>query len=200
MTAGEVFSELGFHHATIREICGRAGSNVAAVNYHFGDKERLYAAVLEYADQCTNEEHPIDVDFGAGLTPEQRLRELVRRFLARIFGAGRNGWYAGLMARELVDPSKALEPVVERSYRPQLRQLVAIVQDLMGDQTSEEEARICAFSVVGQCVFFHLARTIIGQLDPQLRFGPEDIDRLADHVTRFSIAAVKNLKREGYPS
>jgi len=200
MTAGEVFSELGFHHATIREICGRAGSNVAAVNYHFGDKERLYAAVLEYADRCTNEEHPIDVGFGAGLTPEQRLHELVRRLLGRIFGAGRTGWYARLMARELVDPSEALEPVVERSYRPQLQQLVAIVQDLMGDDTSEEEARICAFSVVGQCVFFHLARTIIGRLDPQLRFGPEDIDRLADHVTRFSIAATKNVKREGYVS
>jgi AcrR family transcriptional regulator len=198
--AGEVFAKHGFHHATIRDICGRAGSNVAAVNYHFGDKERLYAAVLEYADRCTNEEHPIDAEFGAGLTPEQRLHELVRRLVSRIFGAGRAGWYAKLMARELVDPSKAIEPVVERSYRPQLQQAVDIVRELMGNQASEEEARICAFSVVGQCVFFHHARTIIGQLDPQLRFGPEDIERLADHITRFSIPAIRNVKREGYVS
>jgi len=199
LTAGEVFAEHGFRAATVREICRRANSNVAAINYHFGDKERLYAAVLEFADRCASEEQPIQEGFRAGLTPEQQLHEFVRRVLRRIFGKGRTGWYAKLMAREMVDPSEAIEPVVERSYRPQLQQLVDIVQDLLGDQTSEDEARVCAFSVVGQCVFFHHSRSVIRRLDPELQFGPADIERLADHITRFSVAALKNLKREGYP-
>ena len=47
--ATEVFAEVGYRAATLREICRRGQANLAAVNYHFRDKEHLYAAVVEAA-------------------------------------------------------------------------------------------------------------------------------------------------------
>ncbi|MBT5382627.1 MAG: helix-turn-helix transcriptional regulator, partial [Phycisphaerae bacterium] len=47
--AMSVFGEHGFRGGTVRDICDRAGANVAAVNYHFHDKASLYAEVLQHA-------------------------------------------------------------------------------------------------------------------------------------------------------
>jgi AcrR family transcriptional regulator len=45
--AGPVFANRGYQAAKIREICEGAGGNVAAINYHFGDKLGLYTEVLQ---------------------------------------------------------------------------------------------------------------------------------------------------------
>ncbi|HEY3348340.1 MAG TPA: TetR/AcrR family transcriptional regulator [Thermoanaerobaculia bacterium] len=47
--AEESFAAAGFVGATTRQVAARAGVNVATLHYHFGNKERLYRAVLEAA-------------------------------------------------------------------------------------------------------------------------------------------------------
>src|SRR5450631_681854 len=44
--AGRIFADRGYRSATIREISVAAGANVAAVNYHFGDKLALYTEAV----------------------------------------------------------------------------------------------------------------------------------------------------------
>ena len=50
--AGEEFAGKGFDATRIRTICDRAGANMAAVNYHFGDKEQLYVETVLDAHRC----------------------------------------------------------------------------------------------------------------------------------------------------
>ena len=45
--AEELFADGGFESVSVREITALAGANVAAVNYYFGDKKRLYAAIFD---------------------------------------------------------------------------------------------------------------------------------------------------------
>lgn len=45
--AEHLFAERGFAETSLRTITGRAGVNLAAVNYHFGSKKALIQAVFE---------------------------------------------------------------------------------------------------------------------------------------------------------
>src|SRR5580765_7539218 len=116
--AGEVFAEVGFRDATVREICKRAGANVAAVNYHFGDKEALYLEVLRYTHAKALEKYPPLLDVPIDAPPEKKLRAFVCSLLLRIFDKGPTAWHGKLMSREMIDPTAALDSVVEERIRP----------------------------------------------------------------------------------
>src|SRR5579863_3328576 len=82
--AGQVFAEHGFQAATVRDICTRAGANVAAVNYHFRDKAGLYLAVLRHS-MTAGTGHPEPRDAAAlAESPEEALRLMIAAMLLRM--------------------------------------------------------------------------------------------------------------------
>jgi AcrR family transcriptional regulator len=189
--AGEVFAEHGFRAATIREICDKAKANVAAVHYHFGDKEELYAAVFDYARGAVAQFDQVPPTAPA----EERLRAFIRAVLARFFDKGRPAWLGKLIAQEMVEPTKALDALINAQIRPNSERLRAIVRELIGAEIDEQELWRCSFSVVAQWLFYFHCRQIVKRLNPKQEFGPGDLDRLADHIVKFTVAALKGWKQ-----
>ena len=105
--AGDVFSESGFRAATVRDIVSRAGANIAAVNYHFGDKEGLYAAVLQYFAKESLAKYPPGGGLRPDASPEEQLYAFVRSFLLRIVDPGHQSVHGRMMAREMIEPTAA---------------------------------------------------------------------------------------------
>jgi TetR/AcrR family transcriptional regulator, regulator of cefoperazone and chloramphenicol sensitivity len=191
--AGEVFAERGFRAATIRDICKRADANIAAVNYHFGDKDGLYAAVLTFAHRSAVEEFPIDA--APGSSAEQRLFHFVHAMLRRMLNTGRPAWHGKLMAREMVEPTAALDLLVKDSIRPQSLLLEGIVRELLGPDVDADRVHKASFSVVGQCVFYRHCKEMLHRLSPQFdAAGSAHIEALARHIAEFSIAGIAAIR------
>jgi AcrR family transcriptional regulator len=193
--AGEVFAEHGFRQATVREICRRAHANVAAINYHFHDKQGLYEAVLKYALSRVRNKYPT----GHGpITPdnvEQELHGMIAARLHAVFDLGRTAWHSKLMSREMIEPTEALDALVKEELEPFFQRLQSCVRAILGPDVGDEQVRRCAFSISSQWVYYHYNRQVISRLDPAMRFGPDDVDALAAHITQFSLAALKELRR-----
>jgi TetR/AcrR family transcriptional regulator, regulator of cefoperazone and chloramphenicol sensitivity len=191
--AGEVFAEKGFRSATVRDICARAGANIAAINYYFQGKDSLYLHVVEYAQERALEARPIIVD--AGAEPREQLRQFLASFVARVLDPAGPAWHSKLMLREMVEPTPALDRVVASSIRPTFEALTGIITKIAPGLT-EHEARLCASSVLGQCLVHRHCQPVMERVFPEQRCTGECLARLADHVYHFSLAGLLAMNAE----
>ena len=191
--AGEVFADRGFHAATIKEITDRAGASLASVNYHFRDKAELYAAVLRrLADETAVIVPPDECLSGDAAT---RLRQFIRHLCTAMMGRERCGWEQVLMAREMAEPTGALDPFYEQVIRPLTEKLSGLAAELLDVPPTAPAAGLAAASVLGQCVYYLKQRTLIRRLHPQLGDRP-DVDELIAHVTQFSLAGIRAERKQ----
>jgi AcrR family transcriptional regulator len=191
---GEIFAEQGFRSATVREISRRANVNVAAVNYHFRGKEGLYSSVLRYTLDSAIKKYPLELGLKAGATPEEALRAFIRLLLSRVLDDGRPAWHGKLMAREFIEPTAALDQMIEEAIQPLYQGLSAILRQLMGPEAEDDEVRMSLMSIVGQCIYYFHVRPVVEKIY-QREFGPKDLEQLSEHVTRFSLGGIEALRR-----
>jgi len=197
--AGEIFAEEGYPKATVRDICRQAGANIAAINYHFGDKKGLYLAVLKHYQELSFQAYPPNLGIDEFQSPEEKLRAFIRAFLMRIMDEGRPAWFGKLLAREFTQPTWAFDILVEETIRPSFQILTSIVASILSKRAKEREVRLCSMSIVGQCLYFRHSHPVITRLFPGEVFGPKQIDELTDHITSVSLYGLlqdKNIKHQ----
>jgi len=193
--AGEVFAERGFRRATVREICRRANVNIASVNYYFKSKQDLYADVLEFSWRQALRMYPDEEGSGTPERAEDRLQRFVHTFLLRILDEGRPAWFGKLTAREIVEPTGALDRVIERAIRPLHELLGGLVREVLGKGASPEEIRRHVFSILGECLFYRHGRHVIAKLYPEVRIDAVEIERIADHIASVALCALRRPTR-----
>jgi AcrR family transcriptional regulator len=195
LKAGEqLFALVGYRHATIREICQRADVNVAMITYYFGSKEELYRAVLEQSLRDSVERYLPPAHSLDDATPEERLYAFVMALLSHVLDEGGSALIGQLMSREMTEPTFALESVVAKIIRPRSETAISIVRAFLGPGATDEEVILCEQSIVAQCLHYRHNRPVLDRLHPSLQYGPDDVKRLAQHITRFSLDALLGFR------
>lgn len=188
--AREVFSQRGFQGATVREICRRADANGAAVNYHFGSKDGLLAEALNFASLAALQKAHIDG------CPEVRLRLFIRDFMMMLLDEKNPSSQCRIMARELADPTPALDKIVHEAIAPLHEFLGRLVREIIGERVGTAELRRCVYSILSQCLFYRHSHPVLQRLHPTLRYDQKEIEAIAVHIVEFSLAGIKQVSRK----
>lgn len=197
--AEALFASNGYHAVSVREITAAAQCNLAAVNYHFGNKQNLYLEVfrsrwLPRASRLHRNFRKSLKDNG-NLSPNVVVRSLARAFLEGPISDEERTRHHKLIFGEFAQPTQAFELVADQVLKPLFTNLVTDLKTAMPDTTRDKQLALNAFSILAMVLYFNLARPLITRvLD-----GHDEIDfkdRLIDHIVEFSLNGIGAGKKE----
>lgn len=197
--AGEVFAEKGYRDATIAEISKRADANIAAVNYHFGSKDRLYVEAWRSAFGAGLGRHPPDGGLNGNAPPEDRLRARMAALIRRVLDGDTREFE--IMRREMGDPTGLLDEAHHQSIEPLRRETLRLVGELLGPRASAGQVALGMMTVMSP--IFHAMQRIWHRRklakhrppDPHL-LAIRDVESFISHTLRFVLAGLRAM-REG---
>jgi AcrR family transcriptional regulator len=196
--AGHVFAEKGFDRATGREICDRAGANTAAVNYYFGGMDGLYAAVLEEANRRLIPLATLASTVAGKPDAKAQLQAIIELAVGKLTGPLSSPWAFGVIARELLSPTPALDALRRQQGIPKARIVTSIVAELM-DLPAEHPAvaRGCLMLMAPFVMLMIGDRLSLKQFLPGLDLGATGAAALSRHLLTFMLGGLAAVAREG---
>lgn len=197
--ASALFAAHGFHGTKVRDIATRGGVNLASGHYHFGSKKALY---LEVFRAQFVEIGRVLQQLGARPT-EAQLRRMTPEALMAMLHTRIKGMldhllgpppsvHGQLMMRELMDPSEALPVIVAEFIQPMEAETEQLVARLVPDLSAEEVER-CAFSIVGQVLFYRFTMPAVLHMMERDAYPPEFTTELAEHIVTFSLGGMERV-------
>jgi AcrR family transcriptional regulator len=191
-TAGAVYAEKGHPRTTSKEICARAGTNMAAVNYHFGGKDGLYEAVLVEAHRRL-----VSLDdlqrIAAGRAPaRERLLQVLRLVLGRV-AETRQAWAFKVLVQEMMAPSPQIPALIRQAVLPKVQVLFGILADLLGLEPADPAVQRAVFFAIVPAILMLVApkpmrRRVLPTLDKEPQAAVEE-------YLVYALAGLEALRR-----
>ncbi len=195
--AGKLFASQGYASVSTRALAKAGRVNLSAITYHFGGKQGLYREVLRRLIADTD---PILVPaverIRAGVADaagdRARLARVVAGFVRHLLGSilahDRMRWQMALMLREFHQPSAAFPILLEERINPLHDAVAGMVAAATGGDPAATETRLQTAALIGQCMAFGIARTVVCARLGWDRYTPDRIELIVQTVTPAVLA------------
>lgn len=191
LDAAEIlFCEKGYDGTSVRDLTARANCNVAAVNYYFGGKDKLYIEMFRRQMQYIVEnqiERMNQLAASSNLTLEQLIREIVYYPLRSAYEKQQRGQVMRLMVREVLNSSLAGEKLTE-DFRVQIMDKVVPLLMRLSPKMNKKQAQLIFSSIESLHLHPFLFMEHYLNMIEGLTF-----DDLIDHIVGFGAAAIRGM-------
>ena len=190
----DLFGRHGYEASSIRDIARAAGVNSAGIAYHFGGKDGLRQACAETIVATMQRQVlgpkplpplPPDLDPDAALEAILAAVGRVTAFAAR---APESETIARFVVREMMEPTPAFELLYEGLVGPVHGRLCALWAAAAGTEAEAPETRLSVFAMIGQVLYFRLARPAVMRRMGWQAIGAEEGEAIAG-IIRAAVAA-----------
>jgi AcrR family transcriptional regulator len=192
--AEQLFSEHGFEGSGVREIAATAGCNIAAINYYFGGKDKLYTEVwrrqlIQMRDARMQAIEQVMSENDGNPSLEDLLRSFANAFIGPFVDESRSRRFMNLMAREMIDQHVNVNLFVDEVVRPTLG---ALGGALLKSCPGLEKSRIPLLIVFLAAQLVHVVH--IKAMFDQVKIAEMpafDLTEAVDNIVKFSAAGIR---------
>lgn len=197
--AEALFAQRGYDAVSVREITNAARCNLAAVNYHFGNKKNLYLEV--FRERWIPRARRLQECFSKSLaaegvvSPAALTRALAEAFLVGPLSDEERCRHHQLMVRELGRSTEAFELVAEEVMRPFFKRLADMLHPAMPEESGKEGLILNVLSIFALVLYFNFARVAVTRITGR-EYTRAFKTRLVEHITEFSLTGLGVDKTE----
>ncbi|MEP9386939.1 CerR family C-terminal domain-containing protein [Mesorhizobium sp. KR9-304] len=198
----KLFGRKGYEATSTRELAALAKANIGSIAYHFGGKEGLHLACADFiVETIQSIAKPALAEAAAALTPEtaaEGLKQSIERIVSFFVASPEVGDFAQFVLRELSVPSPALDRLYNGVFAPTHAQLCRVWEQATGEPAESEATKIRMFTLIGQVVYFRIAREAVLRRMGWSDIGPEQAKAIAS-VAVDNLTAVLASRKGNKP-
>ncbi len=198
------FAVNGFEGATVRDICEDAGSNLAAINYYFKDKQGFFAEVCAYAHRLLRDRFNQLCSQDVGTDPWKRLKSHVKAMVESAYNSTllHASW---LYMREIMSPRiRELSSADhgDASHEAMEQQTWQMMCDLLGDAATRENIVLLHYTYVSLSLFMIIQQHVETMSQRHSRFGVSaqlDQERIGQYIIGVMENTIDRMKAGAAP-
>lgn len=195
-SAEDFFARKGFDATSIRDITSAAECNVAAVNYHFGSKEKLYQEVFRQHFDVLRDSRIASIrkvmsEAGENLTLETLLQAFAVAFLDPFLDRSTGKTLVHMFLRELSDPRLPANQFSDEVMIPVHTVLSESISRVCPELDARDSQK-CIHSLIGQLVHFVQVHDYFSRIENLDGKPMIHLNEMIQHAVQFTAAGIRS--------